>query len=228
MQAVFGTSLNTTVIGSGSASLSPWSSLYPLGSVVRVTATPQSGNYFGVWINAASGGVNPLYFTVTNANQTITAVFAALSGSQAALTVMPDGFGRITVSPQTSSYTLGANVTLTATPDAGQTFLGWGGDATGTKNPLLVTMDQSKIIMADFTRLPTLRVGTPLEGLVEDGFRLTLTGEFGGEYLILGSTNLLDRLPTGMVTNTYGTVQFTDPAATNLPARFYRALSVGP
>ena len=85
-------------------------------------------------------------------------------------------------------------------------------------------MDQSKIITADFAKLPSLRVGTPFGGFVEDGFRLALTGEFGGEYLILGSTNLLDWLPVEAVTNTYGTVRFTDGAAASLPCRFYRVV----
>jgi hypothetical protein len=96
------------------------------------------------------------------------------------------------------------------------------------QNPLAVTMNASKMITANFTKQPSLRVGTSLEGLVEDGFRLTLTGEFGASYAILGSTNLLDWATIGTGTNTYGTVQFTDPAATNLPACFYRALNLGP
>jgi hypothetical protein len=89
-------------------------------------------------------------------------------------------------------------------------------------------MNTSKVITANFTKRPSLRVGTPLEGFVEDGFRLTLTGEFGAPYAILGSTNLLDWDSVGTVTNTYGMIQFTDTVATNLPARFYRALSVWP
>ena len=52
---------------------------------------------------------------------------------------------------------------------------------------------------------------------------LTLTGEFGTGYAILGSTNFLHWIPVGTVTNNYGTVQFADPSATNLPRRFYRA-----
>ena len=74
----------------------------------------------------------------------------------------------------------------------------------------------------------SMRAGTALECLLGDGFRLMLTGEFGAQYEILGSTNLLDWLPTGTVTNAYGTIQFTDPTTTNLPVRFYRALWVGP
>ena len=64
--------------------------------------------------------------------------------------------------------------------------------------------------------------------LSQEGFRLTLTGEFGREYLILGSSNLLDWVSVGIVTNTYGTIQHTDGAATNVPYQFYRAMGTGP
>ena len=89
-------------------------------------------------------------------------------------------------------------------------------------------MDQSKIIRAIFTKRPSLRANTPLEGLVEDGFRLTLIGDVGAQYQVLGSTNLLDWSLAGTVTNPYGTAQFTDGAATNLHLRFFRANLVQP
>ncbi len=60
--------------------------------------------------------------------------------------------------------------------------------------------------------------------LSQDGFRLTLTGEFGVAYQIFASTDWSGWTPLGTVTNDWGTVQFTDGAATNLPQRFYRAL----
>jgi uncharacterized repeat protein (TIGR02543 family) len=230
VRAVFGTTLDTTVTGSGSIVSSPVSPWYPYGSQLRLTAVPTTGNYLLSWANAATGRTNnPLAFTVTNASPTVTAVFASLGGTQTnALTVIPDGRGQVTLMPPGNRFPLNTNVVLQATPDLGQEFFGWTGAVSGSENPLVVTMNSNKVITASFTKRPSLQVGTPLEGLVEDGFRFTLTGEFGGEYLILGSTNLLDWLPEGTVTNTYGTIQFTDPAATNLPARFYRALSVGP
>ena len=87
-------------------------------------------------------------------------------------------------------------------------------------------MDDSKIITANFTRHPTLSINTELEGMVEDGFRMTLIGEFGQAYSILGSTNFLDWAEVGRLTNTYGIIQFTDTLATNLPSQFYQARTV--
>ena len=67
--------------------------------------------------------------------------------------------------------------------------------------------------------------GNP-ELLRQDGFRLTLTGEFGAVYQFLGSLNLSVWAPLGTVTNTWGTVQFTDPAASTNAHGFYRAGAV--
>jgi hypothetical protein len=127
-----------------------------------------------------------------------------------------------------SPYSAGQLVTLTASPDAGQSFVNWSGDASSTINPLVVTMDASKVITVNFTKGPSLRVGTPLEGLVEDGFRLTINGDFGAAYQVLGTTNFADWLAVGVVTNLSGTIQLSDPAARTVPRRIYRAVLVQP
>ena len=227
VEAIFGTAIGTNVVGGGSVLVDPSLPLYPFGTTVKFTAQPQTGNYFSQWGASASGTNNPLNYVVLNSTPNIAAVFPSLQSAGYALTVIESGNGHVMVNPYANTYSSGQTVTLTAVPDAGQDFVGWSGDASGVQNPLVVTMNQSKVITANFTKRPTLRVGTPLEGLVEDGFRLTLTGEFGAQYQILGSTNLLDWLFTGTVTNTYGTSQLTDSAATNLPARFYRIVGLG-
>ncbi|MFW5813452.1 MAG: InlB B-repeat-containing protein [Fibrobacterota bacterium] len=61
------------------------------------------------------------------------------------------GQGSVSKSPNASSYESGTTVSLTATPEAGYVFSGWGGDASGTVNPLSVTMDADKNITATFT-----------------------------------------------------------------------------
>ena len=57
------------------------------------------------------------------------------------------------------------NVSLTATPDEGYTFSGWTGDASGSTNPLSVSMTQNKNITANFIRTKyLLNIGTIGEG----------------------------------------------------------------
>ena len=221
VMAVFGTQLS----GSALLFLNPQSDFYPYGTVVKLTASPPTGTYFSSWSGDTSGTNNPLSVTVTNPNQSVSCLLGTLGVGQFALTIIENGQGHVAVSPLANYYTNGQLVTLTATPDPGQGFVGWNGDATGSANPLVVTMSQSKIITASFTKRPSLRVGTCVEGLVEDGFRLTLTGEFGTRYTIWTSTNLAEWTEAGTVTNTYGTAQFTDEAATNTPHRFYQAVS---
>ncbi len=51
-----------------------------------------------------------------------------------------------------SSYEPGAPATLTATPSPGYRFTGWTGDASGTDNPLTITMDADKTVGATFEK----------------------------------------------------------------------------
>jgi hypothetical protein len=220
VQPVFGTQLT----GSALVSLSPQSDYYPFGTIAKLTALPPAGTHFTSWGGDANGTNNPLSIAVTNQNQSFSFQLGALSVGQFALTVAENGRGHVEVSPYANRHDAGRTVTLSAVPDVAQNFLGWSGDGKGSDNPLTVLMEASKTITANFTKRPTLRVGTPLEGLVEDGFRLTLQGEFHTRYSILGSTNLFDWIEAGTVTNAYGTVQHTDPTGTHLPWWFYRAV----
>jgi hypothetical protein len=228
VRAVFGTALSTATVGGGSVVVSPLSPLYPYGSLVRLTPVPATGNYHALWANAAAGRTNnPLLFAVTNANRTVTAVFASLSGTLTnALTVIPDGRGEVDLSPPGNRYRTNSSVVLQATPELGQAFLGWSGAASGSENPLTVTLNSNKVITASFTKRPWLQGEGGADLLRQEGFRLTLTGEFGTAYQFLGSPDLGTWLPLATVTNTWGTVQFTDPAARTNGQQFYRAQAV--
>jgi len=65
------------------------------------------------------------------------------------------GNGLLGVNPQTTSFTSGSTVTLTAKPADGWTFTGWGGSVSGTANPLNLTMDGDKSVLATFERIVT-------------------------------------------------------------------------
>jgi hypothetical protein len=232
VQAIFGTTLSRTVTGSGSVAVSPASSLCPYGTVARLTATPQPGNYFAAWGNAASGNLNPLSFTMTNASPVISCLFLPRGENQVSLVLNASGFGQAIASPRANVFPVGTSVTLTATPDPGQQFLGWSGDTNGLTSPLSITLNDDKFITANFTTRPTLLVNSPLDGTTPDGFRFSLVGEFGAQYRLDATTNLVDWDQFTSCTNTYGLIQFTDPAGTNQvvgtngTGRFYRALEL--
>jgi len=59
--------------------------------------------------------------------------------------------GTILRNPDLSSYNCGDVVTLTAQPDLGATFVGWGGALSGTSNPATLTIDADTTVTANFT-----------------------------------------------------------------------------
>ena len=60
-----------------------------------------------------------------------------------------------TVSPSTGTYADGTSVSLTATANTDYAFKEWSGGATGTTNPISVTMNANKSITAVFELIDT-------------------------------------------------------------------------
>ncbi len=69
VQAIFGTTINTTTPGDGSIVISPANGPYPFGSTVQLTAAPTIGYCFVNWDGAATGSVNPLNYTNATGNR---------------------------------------------------------------------------------------------------------------------------------------------------------------
>src|SRR5207237_10743020 len=90
------TALNVGSSGGGSSLAQPSAIIHPYGTVARLTGLPQPGNGFALWGNAGSGTNNPLFYTVTSANRTVSAAFTPLNAGQSALAVIVDGFGGLT------------------------------------------------------------------------------------------------------------------------------------
>ncbi|MCP2045440.1 InlB B-repeat-containing protein, partial [Pontibacter sp. HSC-36F09] len=110
----------------------------PATGTYTLRATPYSGS------NGTGTAGTPLTITFTVVNN-------VSPGTQYALSVSTMGGGTVAKSPDQDSYAAGSTVTLTATPQAGFQFAGWSGDASGSANPLSVTMDRSKVVTATFT-----------------------------------------------------------------------------
>lgn len=80
-------------------------------------------------------------------------VIGGTAGVARTLVSAVKGNGLISADPQQSPYTTGSMVTLTAKPAAGWKFTGWSGDVQSTNNPLAITMDTNKSVIATFAKV---------------------------------------------------------------------------
>jgi uncharacterized repeat protein (TIGR02543 family) len=71
------------------------------------------------------------------------------------LTILAAAGGTTNPSPGTYTYDPGTQVSITANPNSGYEFSDWSGDATGTENPITITMNLNKSITANFTAIPS-------------------------------------------------------------------------
>lgn len=60
--------------------------------------------------------------------------------------------GRVEVNPDRRAYERGERVTLTAQPETGREFTGWGGAAGGLENPLAMDLFEDRSVVAYFAR----------------------------------------------------------------------------
>ncbi|HOX56136.1 MAG TPA: immunoglobulin domain-containing protein [Candidatus Paceibacterota bacterium] len=142
-QAVIaGQSATFTVTATGTA---------PLGYQWRFNSAPIAGAtgsaYTRASVQAAHAGSYSV--VITNSAGSTNSANAVLTVN-CLLTATAGNGGTVSKSPDQASYTANAVVTLTATTNTGYTFIGWSGDATGTVNPLSVTMTTNKTITANF------------------------------------------------------------------------------
>ena len=138
--------LNLTIVGNGTVAKLPDAATYTQGTDVQLTAAPAVGWHFVGWSVDTASAVNPITIPMWAAKN-ITATFAI---DQYALNVTVIGPGSVAKSPDQPLYDYNANVTLTATPQFGYSFMGWSGDTTGSTNPLIVPVNGLRNIMATF------------------------------------------------------------------------------
>src|SRR5512134_1416205 len=89
---------------------------------------------------------------------------ADLAAASYTLTINTNGSGSVSRNPTNSLYPAGSVVTLAAAPSNGWYFEAWSGDATGTENPLNVTMTGNKVITGSFAELPRFTLTTSTNG----------------------------------------------------------------
>ena len=93
----------------------------------------------------SAGHDSPQLLTV-DGDKSVSASFATLYDVSLSLT----GPGTLTLDPPGGSYPAGTVVSVSATPDDGAVFGGFGGDLSGTDSPQLLTVDGDKSVSASF------------------------------------------------------------------------------
>lgn len=148
--------------GSGHVLPPPAAAGYAPGTVVNLTAIPAANHLLLGWSGDMSGTDNPLP-VVMDGHKSVSAAFGPW---MRLLTTVADGSGTVLRAPDAPSYTNGVSVLLTAVPDAGNRFVSWSGDATGTVNPVAVLLDADRTVTAAFVtnQPPIVTLVSPAAG----------------------------------------------------------------
>ncbi len=134
----------------GTVELVPDKETYLFGDVVQVTATVNPGWDFSGWGGALSG--NDLTEELTISEDTV--IEATFVQQRYTLDVTSIGPGSVVLVPDKADYVFGDQVTLTAVPDSGNFFIGWGGALSGAESPTVITIIDNTAVTANFSDNP--------------------------------------------------------------------------
>ena len=171
---------------------------YDSGTIVELTANPESEWVFSEWKGDLTGSENPKQITIDGPKEII-AVFVK---KKYPLTIEVSGNGsveeKIIKQGKSTDYNSGTIVELTANPESGYSFLKWSGDLSGSTNPIQVTVDGPKTITAEFynndnfTGLPIVYVDTGGEAIdsKDDYVKGTVSIDGGGSFESLSDVEM--------------------------------------
>ncbi|NLF57175.1 MAG: PASTA domain-containing protein [Candidatus Hydrogenedens sp.] len=146
---------------------------FPAGSMVSLTATPDSGQSFTGWdgVDTQDGTAATVFM---DGEREVTAFFSSV---QYTLTARSSGEGAVSApglscaaSPCSGTYNANQVVLVSASPAEGWRFGGWNGVEDGTANPCAVNMNADRDITAVFLRETVtypLTVITEGDGLIK-------------------------------------------------------------
>jgi hypothetical protein len=128
---------------------------YAHGTPVTLTATADPGYAFTQWGGACSGTALTCDSVTMDVAKSVIAMFmplrtltvTKLAGGEGTVTSSPSGIG---CGPGCIDFVINTSATLTATPDPGYAFIGWGDACSGT-GQCVVTMSSPNSVTARFT-----------------------------------------------------------------------------
>jgi len=119
------------------------------GDIVNLSISINEGYEFVDWSeNGVQVSTNPTYSFTATGNRTLVANFTLKAYT---LTVNVIGQGNVTRNPDKIIYNHGEIVQLAASPSEGWSFTGWGGDLSGSKNPIDITINADRNVTASFS-----------------------------------------------------------------------------
>lgn len=207
---------------------------YGYGTMVTLTATPDTGSTFTGWSGCTSTDENTCSVTMTS-NKSVSAQFT-LNEHTLTATKTGTGSGTLTASGLscdgdtcTGTYGHNATVTITASASSGSMLSDWIGCTTEDGNTCTVTMTSDKTVVATFTLIPPdthvltveksgsgtvtgagINCGTDCTEAYEDGTAVTLTAFPASGFVFTGWSGGCSGIDTCEVTmNTDVTVSAT-------------------
>ena len=137
--------------GAGYVTKTPNQANYTPGDMVTLTATAtaKSDYRFESWSGDVSGSSNPVTIKMKD-NKTVTANFKQTIRYTLVVNISPPGAGYVTKTPNQANYAPGDMVTLTAKANVCYCFDGWSGDVSDSSNPVTITMNGNKTVVAHF------------------------------------------------------------------------------
>jgi hypothetical protein len=225
--------LNASV-SSGYGTVSPTSGTYTQGTVVSLTATPDSSYRVKAWHGTDNDTSKATTNSVTMNNiRTVTVEFEAIPVTTYTLSTSVIG-GHGVVSPPSGTYNQGAVVTLTTTPESGYRAKSWNGTDNDSSKEATnsVTMNTNRVVSVEFEIIPgsayTLNASvlnghgtitiSPSSGPYPQGTVVTLSATPESGYKVLswkGTDNDTSTSSSNSVTmnaNSTVTVEFTGSA----------------
>jgi uncharacterized repeat protein (TIGR02543 family) len=129
----------------GTTDPAPGTYIYDSGTKVTIKAMPNNGYRFSGWSGSVKSTDNSISVTM-DSDKSITANFIR----QHTLTIASGSGGTTDPMPGAYTYDTGSQATIRAIPNSGYQFSGWSGDASGTTNPITITMDSDNSVTANF------------------------------------------------------------------------------
>jgi len=129
----------------GTTNPTPGTYTYDQGTQIQVTAIPDTNCEFVNWTGSISSTQNPVTVTM-DSDKTVKANFRV----KPKLTIQAGTGGTTNPIPGVYYYATGTTVQVTAIPNTYSIFINWSESATGSANPVSLTMDSDKSLYAHF------------------------------------------------------------------------------